>query len=48
MPGLRWLLMHHPFEQIAEDMTHRFDLATRGLPATERRIELATDPGLVF
>lgn len=27
------------FEQVAEDMTHRYDLATRGLPATERRID---------
>lgn len=28
------------FEQVAEEMTHNYDLATRGLPATERRIEL--------
>ena len=31
------------FEQVAEDMTHRYDLATRGLPATERRIELTDE-----
>lgn len=29
------------FEQVAEEMTHRYDLATRGLPATERRIDLS-------
>lgn len=28
------------FEQTAEEMTHNYDLATRGLPATERRIDL--------
>lgn len=26
------------FEQVAEAMTHNYDLATRGMPATERRI----------
>jgi hypothetical protein len=36
------------FEQAAVQMTERYDLATRGLPATERRIELPTDLGLVF
>jgi hypothetical protein len=30
------------FEQRAEEMTHAYDLATRGLPATERRIDLST------
>lgn len=29
------------FEQVAEEMTHNYDLATRGMPATERRIELS-------
>lgn len=36
------------FEQVAEGMTHEYDLATRGMPGTERRIELSTDLGLVF
>jgi hypothetical protein len=36
------------FEQAAVEMTERYDIATRGLPATERRIELPTDLGLVF
>jgi hypothetical protein len=36
------------FEEAAAEMTDRYDLATRGLPATERRIELPTDLGLVF
>lgn len=36
------------FEDNVAEMTHRYDLATRGMPSTERRIELATDLGLVF
>jgi hypothetical protein len=36
------------FEQTAEEMTMRYADATAGLPATERRIELGTDLGLVF
>lgn len=30
------------FEQQAVEMVHNFDLATRGLPATERRVDLST------
>lgn len=30
------------FEQQAEEMTHNYDLATRGLPATERRIDISS------
>lgn len=36
------------FEQNAVEMTDRYLAATDGMPATERRIELATDLGLVF
>lgn len=36
------------FEDNAAAMTSAYDLATRGLPATERRIPIATDLGLVF